>query len=287
MADSPYIVSVSAENFAQEVLEKSNTVPVLVDFWADWCSPCKTLMPVLEQLVESYQGQFILAKINIDQDAELAAQFKVRSVPTLKLVRNGQIVDEALGVQPESVLRAMIDAHRVHPADDLRRQAAQAHREGNGEEALRLLRTACELEPEYYPSQLDLAKVLVETGQFTEADTLLRSLPASVQADLPTKRLMAWLGFGVIASEAPDPSTLQTQLEADPDNHQARYQLSALLVLNRHYEAALSHLLELMRRSRKFNDDAGRRGLVDVFLLLNNEGPVVAHYRSKMASLLY
>jgi putative thioredoxin len=287
MTESSHIIPVSADNFAVEVLEQSNRVPVLIDFWAEWCGPCKTLMPIVEKLAVEYQGQFILAKINIDEQPALANQFSVRSVPTLKLIRHGTVVDEALGVQSEAALRAMIDAQRDRPADELRRQAAQAHRAGDSAQAVSLLRTACEMEPEYYASYLDLAQVLLESGQLTEAEQLLRGLPANIQTETATKQLMAYLTFSLIAAEAPHTSLLNEQLAADPTDLRVRHQLAALLVLQEDYEAALAHLLELMRQSRQYGEDAGRRGIVDVFLLLNDTGPLVTQYRSKMASLLY
>ncbi|OUD13140.1 thioredoxin [Thioflexithrix psekupsensis] len=287
MAESPYIVTVDSTNFVTAVIESSQKVPVLVDFWADWCSPCKMLMPILEKLVAEYQGQFILAKINIDQQPALANQFAVRSVPTIKLFRHGKVVDEMLGVQGEAALRTMIDTHRDRPADDLRRQAAQAYHSGQLTAAVELLQAACELDKTYYPSYLDLAQVFLAMGQIETAEAIIKELPATIQAEVATQKLQVRLNFTKVAQQAPTIEQLQATLANDPNQHEARYQLSALLVLKQDYEGALTQLLELMRRGRKFGDDAGRRGLVDVFLLLNNEGSLVSRYRAKMTSLLY
>jgi putative thioredoxin len=127
---SESIVIADAQNFTVQVIEKSEKVPVLVDFWAEWCAPCKMLLPILNKLVEEYQGQFILAKVNSDEQQELAAQYGIRSIPALKLFRHGKVVEEMTGVQSESVLREMIDRHRDRPADKLREQASAAHLAG-------------------------------------------------------------------------------------------------------------------------------------------------------------
>jgi putative thioredoxin len=287
MSNSPYIITVTAENFATEVIEKSNQVPVLVDFWAQWCAPCKVLMPILTQLVEEYQGQFILAKLDIDEQQELATEYGIRSVPTLKLFRHGQAVEEMMGAQSETVLRQMIDRHRERPADKLRLQATALQMAGHNEKAISILEQALEMEPNYHPLKLDLAKNLIDLQRFDEAEQLLKELPANVQAETEVNELMAHFMFSSIAAKAPSKETLETTLAKTPDDLMARYQLSARQVLEDDYEAALENLLELMRRNRKFEDDAGRKGILAVFTLLGNQGPVVSRYRGKMAALLY
>jgi putative thioredoxin len=287
MTESAYIITINSANFTSAVIEPSKKVPVLVDFWADWCAPCKVLMPVVEKLALEYQGQFILAKINIDQEPNLATQFAVRSVPTLKLFRHGKVVDEMLGAQGESAIRTLIDTHRDRPADDLRRQAAQAYHSGQFAAAVELLQAACELDKHYYPSYLDLAQVFLEMGKLEMSTAILKELPANIQTEIAAQKLQIRLNFTKVAQNAPEMAELKSQLAIDPTQHEARYQLAALQVLAKDYESALENLLELMRRSRKFGDDAGRRGLVDVFLLLNKEGALVSHYRGRMTSLLY
>ncbi len=287
MSNSPYIIIVNAQNFKTEVLEKSKELPVLVDFWAEWCSPCKMLMPVLEKLVESYQGGFILAKVNTEQEKQLAAQYGIRSIPALKLFRYGQIVEDVVGVQQENMLRELIDRHRDHPADQLRLEAIQAHTLGNSEQAIALLREGCIQEPNYYPVRLELIKLLIDTDQVVEAQDLLQNLPVAMQSEVEVKSLSAYLSFAVIAHEAPELEVLEQQLIDNPSNDTARYQASAHYVLMRNYESAMQHLLELTRRNRQFKEDAGRKGLLTIFTLLENRGALVNQYRAKMSSLLY
>jgi len=287
MITSPHIVIVTAMNFAQEVIEKSSQVPVLVDFWAEWCSPCKALMPTLNKLAESYQGQFILAKVNTDEQQQLATQYGIRSIPTLKLFRRGRVVEDITGVQSETVLRNLIDKHRDRPADKLRLQA-EAHRfAGNDEQAITILRQACALEPTYYDIHLDLAKWLLESQQVEEAEVILKELPVNIQTEPHGQSLYHLLTFARIAQATPSHFVLEDRVRADPNDHQARHQLAALQVLMEDYPAALENFLELLRRDRKFNEDAGRKGLLAVFSLLNNQGELVSRYRNLMARLLY
>lgn len=287
MSSSPYIVTVTVENFAQEVIERSSQVPVLVDFWAQWCNPCKMLLPVLTKLAEEYQGKFILAKVNTDEQQQLATQYGIRSIPTLKLFRRGRVVDEIAGVQSETALRAMIDKYRDRPADKLRLQAEAYKFSGDTEQAIEILKEAIELEPSYYEIHLDLAKLLLETQQVEAAELLLKELPVNIQTEARVQVLYNLSTFARIAQNAPDLEQLQQQLATTPTDHHARYQLAALQVLHENYTAALDNFLELMQRDRKFNDDAGRKGLLAVFNLLNNQGDLVSRYRSKMARLLY
>lgn len=287
MSQSPYIVTANADNFTTQVIDKSNQVPVLVDFWADWCAPCKMLMPILSKLADEYQGQFILAKVDTDEQQELAIQYQIRGIPALKLFRHGTVVEETTGVQSESVLREMIDRHRERPADKLRLQAMAVHRAGDSGKAITLLEQAREMEPTYHQVALDLAQVMMDNQRFEEAEQLLQGLPLAVQGEKSVSELMAQLKFSSIAAKAPPNETLEQTLAADPNDLMAHYQLSARKVLEGDHETALDHLLELMRRDRKFEDDAGRKGLLAVFALLGNQGSLVNRYRGKMASFLH
>ena len=241
---SPYIIIVNAQNFTTEVIEKSRQVPVLVDFWADWCAPCKMILPVLTKLADEYQGKFILAKINTDEEQQLAAQYGIRSIPTLKLFRHGQVVEDIMGAQPESVLRDLIDCYCERPADRLRSQATAAHLNGNTEQAIALLEQASEMEPSYYPVQLDLAKILIDIKRIEEAQQLLKNLPVNIQMEPEVNELIAHLTFVAVADNAPAMATLEPALAANPNDHQARYQLSAHQVLAGDHEMAMENLLE-------------------------------------------
>ncbi|MFK5970496.1 MAG: thioredoxin [Candidatus Marithrix sp.] len=287
MGNSPYIIVANQQNFTTEVLEKSNQIPVLVDFWASWCAPCKMIEPILEKLVEGYQGQFILAKVDTDEQQQLAGQYSIRGIPALKLFKHGKVVEETSGVQSEDVLRKMIDKHRERPADKLRTQADLANVAGNYSEAISLLQQAQELDPEYHPVTLELAKLMIDQKKFTEAELLIKKLPANFQAETEVNELKAHLTFSKIASEAPPIDDLEIVLNSEPDNLMARYQLSAKKILNGEHEIAMQHLVEIMRKSRSFENDAGHNGLLTLFTLLGNQGELVNNYRHKMSLLLY
>ena len=286
MTPSPHVFEVTTRDFDQRVLEASRHVPVLVDFWADWCAPCRTLMPVLSALAEEYQGRFLLAKVNTDTEQELAARYGVRSLPTVKLFYNGEAVDEFMGAQPEGVVRELLERYLPRASDELR-LAAREHRErGDREEALRLLEKALADDPQNYRIHPELLDLQMELGRFADARALLSELPADKALDPPFTTARDRLEFAEAAGDA-DPAELERRVAADPGDLEARHQLAARAVLEGRYETALEHLLEVMRRDRGFKDDAGRRGMVAVFEMLGNQGALVSRYRGLMSSALY
>jgi putative thioredoxin len=283
----PYIFDVTQSGFAALVLENSFNVPVLVDFWAAWCEPCRMLTPTLQRLAEEYQGAFLLAKVNSDQEQALAAQFGVRSLPTVKVFRNGQVVDERVGVQPESVYRDMIDRYRAKPSDQLLARAEAAWRQGNRNQALELLRQALALEPDNIQLKLALAELLLLGGDSDKAGELLHALPLEVRLEPPTSSLLARLEFSEQAKGAPPTVKLEKALQAQPEDCALRRQLAARKVIEGDYEAALEQFLEIMRCDRQFDDEAGRKGLLAIFNILGNDDPRVAVYRRRMSALLH
>lgn len=287
MAENTLIAEVTSGNFEVEVQQASRDIPVLVDFWAAWCQPCRMLAPVLEQLAGEYAGKIKLAKINSDEEPELASHFGIRSLPTVKLFRNGQVIDEFSGLIPLAGLRDFVRPHLAGPSDNLLQAAAGAVANNDLEKALSLLRQAKETDPENLRVYPLLIETLLRTGNYEEAGGIIQSLPVNAQHDSEIVRLNAVLGFARQAELAPkNPDTLKETLKKEPDNLDARYQLSALNVVNGDYETAMDNLLEIIRRDRSYKDDAGRKALVDIFTILGNEGALVKKYRAKLASTL-
>lgn len=286
MSENPYIIHVGGDNFAAEVLERSQQVPVLVDFWAAWCAPCQMLMPVLEKLASAYAGALYVAKINSDEQQELAARYGIRSLPTLKLFYKGEAVEEMLGAQPEGELRRLVEPYIARPEDSIRDQAALLQTAGKTGEALALLRTALEQSPDYAPLHEDLLNLLLFSGQTGSAQEWFTNMPANLQSDAAMLRIKDLLDFYQIVENAPSRSELEALLSAGPDNHEARYQLSVRQIIAQEYSAAMDNLLSIMRHSRNFQDDAAHKALLAVFRLADDD-KLVSRYRTKLSSVLY
>mgnify|MGYP000955667703 FL=1 len=289
MSESPYILEVNQRNFAQ-IVESSQRVPVLVDFWADWCQPCQTLTPLLTKLAQEYRGGFILAKVNADAEQALAAHFRVRSLPTVMVIWQGQIVDQLVGVQPESAYRQIIDQFGAAPeasGDLLAEQVEVLWQRGRQKQAIELLRDALNQEPDSAELKIMLADRLLQLDRSEEARNLLQSLPAEERDRQPASGLLARLQFADLAQGAPDLAALEARVAAKPDDCVARRQLAARYVLTGNPEAALEQFMDIMRRDPQFDDGAGRKGLIAIFEMLGNEDPLVTTYRRRMFSLLH
>lgn len=287
MTSSEYVFEAHYDDFQRLVLDKSFQVPVLVDFWASWCAPCQMLTPILHQLAEEYAGKFLLVTVNTDEERELAMEHGIRSLPTVRLFRNGAVVEEFFGVQPEAAIRMLIDAHVERPSDQLRVQAQGLWNRGDARGAIKLLEEALASDPDNDRIHLDLVPLLIEHGKFDQAEQVLKSLPSSRQFDADVSKAFAQLNFARLAREAPSAEILEQEISKNPANCEARYQLSAIKVLQHDYAGAMDQLLEILRRDRSFRDDAGRKGLVAIFDLLGGEGPLVNRYRALMSSALY
>jgi putative thioredoxin len=285
MADSPYIIDVTRENYA-EVMKASFEVPVLIDFWASWCQPCQALMPVLAKLAEEYQGKFLLGKLNTEEQQEIAAQFGIRSIPNVKLLRNGQPVDEFMGALPERSVREFLDRHVARESDASVQQARERLAAGDADAAIALLSAARETDPDNPRVAVALAGAQATAGDVAAAEATLDGLPANEQVKPEVAALRSHLYFEGRVAGAPAATELEASLAADPDDHEARFQLALRKVVEQDYDTAMELLLELMKKDRGFGDDAGRNTLLKVFELLGDD-PRVNQYRRRMASLLY
>jgi len=286
MTDSPYTAAVTAADFETTVIKGSFERPVLVDFWADWCAPCRQLMPILSRLAEEFRGQFFLAKIDTEAEQALAAQFGIRSLPTVQLFKDGAPVDQFMGALPEAQIREFLSRHISRASDRLIDQAQQSIADGNLSAAETQIERAEQEDPDN--SRLFIARVQLKAakGDIAGAQELLEHTPLDLAADPELGALRGRLAFSASAAEAPSIETLRATLEADPANSEARYQLAARQVLAGDHEAALETLLSLLKRDRQYGDDAARKGMLAIFDLLGG-GELVSRYRAKMLSSLY
>jgi putative thioredoxin len=287
MADSSHVHTATAQNFRDLVIEGSRSVPVLVDFWADWCQPCRMLMPILAKLAEEYGGKFVVAKVNTEEERDLAAHFGVRSLPTVKLFKDGQPVDEFMGALPESEIRAFLDPHIPRASDALVAQAYARVQEGDPEAALALVRRAREEDPGNSRALFALARLQAATGDLEAAGTSLAELPAEEQDKPEVSGFRALLMFERIVRDAPPAGDLRERLQADPEDSDARYRLAARQVLAGDYEEALELLLGLMLRDRAYGEDAARKAMLEVFGMLGPGSELSKRYRSRMFNALH
>lgn len=281
-------IDVSAKDFNETVIEGSRRVPVIVDFWAPWCAPCRALAPVLEKLATEHQGKFTLVKINSDENQPLAAQWGVRGIPNVKAFVGGKLVDEFSGALPEPMVREFLKRVIPSPAEELRLQAEAIYRESrDGVKALNLLTQALEVDPRHEPALIDSAAVLADLGRHEEAKPFLDRLAPVTQMDERVAALRARLDFADAAAHGLDAQALERRLGQAPDDLEARLQLANLYAAQQDYARALDHLLEIVRRDRAFRDDVGRRTMLQIFGVLGNQDERVSEYRRRLASAMY
>ena len=283
----PHVFDATAATFEDTVIRKSLETPVLVDFWATWCGPCKTLGPVLEKLAADYNGAFELAKVDVDAEQELAAAFQIRSVPTVMLVKGGQLVDGFPGALPEGQLREFLKHHGIEPAEavaDAPAAEIAAAPVDPHEEVMRL-RKAIEAEPDKAELKLDLALALLQTGAATEAEHLLDGLPANLATDDRTIKARARLGFAALLKDAPPAEVLEAAIASDPADLRARHLLGVRKLVGGDAEAGLSQFIEMLQRDRAWGDSLAKKSLIDAFRVVEDED-LVGRYRRKMSSLL-
>jgi putative thioredoxin len=275
------------QNFQNLVLENSINKPVLVDFWADWCQPCQTIMPMLAKLAEEYAGKFELAKVNADDEQELAAHFGIKSLPTMKLFFKGQLVDERMGVVPESDIREMLDKHIVSESDQFMQTAMMAYQQGQTEQALEMLNHALANDPDNAELKITIAQMVHAQGDDESAVTLLDSLDDDGRKLDSAIKLRAEINLAAQLADLPDLSEIEQRLSQNPADLEALLQKSRHLVARGEYDDAMECLLTIMRNDRSFEDDAGRTGLLEIFDMLGGEHPSVQKYRRKLFTLLH
>lgn len=285
MSELPHVFDATTATFETEVLQKSLQTPVLVDFWASWCEPCKTLGPMLEKLAAEYHGAFALAKVDVDAEQQIAAAFQIRSVPTVFLVKGGQLVDGFPGAIPEGQLREFLAQHGVTPAE-LAADAVAEPEPLDPQAQVDVLRAAIAAEPDKDELKLDLALALLQTGGTAEASTLIDALPANLATDDRAVRARARLDFANALQDAPAAETLDARIAANGDDLQARHLRGVQLLLGGEDEAALEQFLAMLRSDRTFAEGLPRKLLIDAFKVIADED-LVGRYRRRMASLLF
>ena len=283
---SQFHFDVSLEEFETQVLAPAQEVPVVVDFWAPWCEPCKTLKPLLEKLAEEYAGRFLLAKVNADECPELAQHFGVRSIPTVKVLFQGQLVDEFTGAMAEGQLRAFLDRFALPAveAGNPREEAAALVADGQLEAALAKLIEASQIKPDDQAIQLDAVEVLMQLGRNDEAGQLLGG-EYSQEPD----RANALRARLALMAGAADTAEIEARLAANPADHAARLELSRAYAAQSRFREALEAALEVVIRDRSFDEGAGRKAVLQLFEALAGSeqyDDLIREFRRKMSAAL-
>ena len=286
------MLNTTGQTFKSDVISASHEVPVLVDFWAPWCGPCRALGPMLERLEQDGAGRFRLVKINSDENPELSAQFNVRSIPYVVAFVDGRPVDSFVGVLPESQLRAFIERVAPNPSEIERRKAAVLAEAGDRAGALASVRAALALDSANDDARLDLAQLLLE-GEATpsaeaiaDAGAALAKVAALTRQTARFRALQTRVDSLLHAARLPTAEELQARVVAQPADLRARADLAKLLVAQGRYEEALDQLLEIVTRDRAFDDDYARKAMLAVFELMADRPVVVSDYRRRLAAAL-
>ncbi|SHO65219.1 thioredoxin [Pseudoxanthobacter soli DSM 19599] len=285
------VVNTTTATFAQDVLAPSRQVPVLVDFWAPWCGPCKQLAPVIEKVVRAAKGRVRLVKMNIDDHPEIAGQLGIRSIPAVIAFANGQPVDGFMGAVPESQIQAFIDriagpgggpdiAAVLDEADALRAS-------GDIEGATARYAAVIEADPEAVRAFAGLAQIAVAEGDLDGARETLAAVPPEKANDPALAAVRAAIELAEQAADLGDGAVLAREVEVDPDNHQARFDLALLLAAQNDRQGALDHLIEIIRRDRTWNEDGARKQLLQFFEAWGPKDPMTREGRRRLSSVLF
>jgi putative thioredoxin len=279
-ATSPHIKDVTTEDFQVAVLQRSREVPVLVDFWAEWCQPCKTLSPLLESLTADYDGVFELAKVDVDANQDLSGQFGIQSIPTVVAIRDGKEVNRFTGALPEASIRTFLDTVLPSELDAMVDEGRTALVDGNTAGAEHIFRQVLDRQSDHPDAGTSLASLLIDHGDTEGALIVLGKLVATPDVE----RLQSAARLRQSAGD--DIAALEVAVASDPDDEAAQLELARALAAKTQYEPALDRLLAVVQANGSAKE-AARLAMVDIFGVLGNEHPLTPEYRRKLAAALF
>ena len=289
--DAELIKDTTTAGFVKDVIEASRSVPVIVDFWAAWCGPCKQLTPLLEKIVKSYGGKVRLVKLNVDEHPAIAGQLRIQSLPTVYAFRDGRPLDGFVGGQPESTIRAFIDriVGEEQQADlaTVLASAEQALEEGDVQSAAEIFAAVLQEDKQNPAALAGLARCYLQTGDVARAEQTIALVPPDQKNVAAVERVKAALELARKANQTDNRDALLSRLAANPADHQARFDLAVASAARGEKETAVEHLLDLVRRDRNWNEQAARKQLVQLFDAWGPKDPATVDGRRRLSSLLF
>ena len=285
------IIDINQDQFLEKVVEKSKTTPVLVDFWAPWCGPCKQLTPVLEKLVKSKNGKIILAKVNVDENQGIAAQLKIQSIPTVYGFIDGRPIDAFQGAQPESQIEKMIDklieATPGNEIPKLLEEAESFFKDQKFDDALQIYENLISLDPGNPKCISGMLRCLMQLNRYQDASEILESLDEKTIEDQEIQKIKKLIENINSSSDGKTVEELKLILSSDPNNHDLRYELAEKYFSQNQSAEAFQELLNIFSNNAKWNDEAARKKLLEYFDLLGFADPNVIEARKKLSSLMF
>ncbi len=284
-AASSWVIEVTSANFERDVIERSHKVPVVVDFWAEWCGPCRTLGPLLERLAQEYGGQFVLAKIDTDGETELAQQFGVRSIPAVYGLRDGRAIDGFIGVQPETAIRAWLDQLMPTPSERLIAEAGRLEA-SDPSAAEAKYHEVLSLDPESIQAQTGLARIALDQGRLDDAQARIVAMERQGFLEPEAEKIKAELVLRLQAQGAGGVEEARAALAGHPDDLNLKFQLAEALAASGQYADALAICLDLVERDRKGLGERARQTMIAIFQLLPPESELVTEFQRQLSMVL-